>query len=242
MPVIGCDCAICRSDDPRDSRLRTSVLVQTEGKNIVIDCGPDFRQQMLRANVHSIDAILLTHEHNDHVIGLDDVRPFNFRQRRDMPIYATARVQDELRARFAYAFEENPYPGAPRFHLFQITKEKPFDIGGVTIIPIEVMHGHLPVLGFRIGDFTYLTDVKTICEEELEKIEGSEVLVTSALHHAAHYSHANLEEALALIARIQPKQAYLIHISHSMGLYKDVLKTLPPGVALAYDGLEIFLD
>ena len=239
--MIGCNCSVCKSRDPRDQRLRVSVLLSIGDKNIAIDCGPDFRQQMLRAGVTSLDAILMTHEHNDHVIGLDDVRPFNFRQRRDMPIYATEKVQQELRERFAYAFEENPYPGAPRFQLLTISKDKPFEIEGIRIIPIEVMHGYMSVLGFRIGDFTYLTDVKIVSGIELEKIKGSKVLVTSALHHAWHHSHANLEEALVLAARVRAEHTFFTHISHSMGLYEEVAKTLPPGIALAYDGLEIYL-
>ncbi|MDX1942019.1 MAG: MBL fold metallo-hydrolase [Saprospiraceae bacterium] len=230
---------MCTSHDPRDHRLRVSALIRIGNKNIAIDCGPDFRQQMLRANITSLDAILMTHEHNDHVIGLDDVRPFNFRQQRDMAIYATMKVQQELRQRFAYAFEENPYPGAPRFRLHTIAKDAPFQVEGIPVAPIEVMHGGMPVLGFRIGDFTYLTDVKTVSDIELEKIKGSKVLVTSALHHAWHHSHANLEEALALVAKVRPEQAFFTHISHSMGLYEELSKTLPPGIALAYDGLEI---
>lgn len=241
VPVIGCNCAVCTSDDPRDQRLRVSVLVQAAGRNIVIDCGPDFRQQMLRAQVRSLDAILLTHEHNDHVVGLDDVRPFNFMQRRDMPIYATKWVQKELHQRFAYAFEKNPYPGAPRFHLLDIDKHAPFEVAGIPVIPIEVMHGSMPVLGFRMGDFTYLTDVKTIAPEEIEKIVGSKTLVTSALHHSLHHSHANLEEALELIWQIGPQRAYLTHVSHSMGLYEEISRQLPPDIHLAYDGLQLTL-
>lgn len=210
-------------------------------KNIVIDCGPDFRQQMLRAGVTSLEAILITHEHNDHIIGLDDVRPFNFRQRRDMPIYATSRVQYELRQRFAYAFEQNPYPGAPRFQLLGVSRELPFEVGGICFTPVEVMHGDLPVLGFRVGDLTYLTDVKTISDAEIAKIKGTKILITSALHHQPHVTHANLQEALELIERIAPEQAYLTHISHTMGLYREISLQLPRGVQLAYDGLELEL-
>lgn len=210
-------------------------------KNIVIDCGPDFRQQMLRAGVTSLDAILITHEHNDHIIGLDDVRPFNFRQRRDMPIYTTSRVQYELRQRFAYAFDQNPYPGAPRFQLLGVSREAPFEVEGICFTPVEVMHGNLPVLGFRVGDLTYLTDVKTISDAEITKIKGTKILITSALHHQPHATHANLQEALELIARIAPEQAYLTHISHTMGLYKEISPQLPRGVQLAYDGLELEL-
>jgi len=239
VPVIGCQCKVCRSENPRDHRLRSSVLVETGGTRIVIDCGPDFRQQMLRAQVTSLDAILVTHEHNDHVVGLDGVRPFNFMQRRDMPIYAAERVRKELRQRFAYAFEQNPYPGAPRFRLLDLDRDTPFGLEGIPITPVEVMHGSLPVLGFRIGDFTYLTDVKTISPPEREKIKGSKVLVTSALHHASHHSHENLAEALDLVAALQPERAFFTHISHNMGLYDEVNPQLPPGVELAYDGLRL---
>ena len=241
VPGIGCQCAVCQSEGPRDWRLRSAALIQTGGKTIAVDCGPDFRQEMLRAGVTTLDAILITHEHNDHVIGLDDVRPFNFMQRRNMPIYATAPVHEELRRRFAYAFDHNPYPGAPRFELHPISKDAPFEVEGIRIVPIEVRHGSLPVLGFRIGDFTYLTDVKTIPVSEMDKIRNSKILITSALHHKPHHSHANLEEALQLVAHLQPQQAYFIHIGHSMGRYADVNPHLPPGVALAYDGLEIRL-
>jgi phosphoribosyl 1,2-cyclic phosphate phosphodiesterase len=210
--------------------------------NIAIDCGPDFRQQMLRANVTHLDAILITHEHNDHVIGLDDVRPFNFMQRRDMPIYATDAVQQELRKRFAYAFDAIPYPGAPRFQLLPIHKDRSFDVAGISIMPIEVLHGTLPVLGFRIGNFTYLTDVKTISSAEMNKTKGTKVLVTSALHIKEHYSHANLSEALDIVAAIQPAQAWLTHISHSMGLHVEVSAQLPRGVELGYDGLTFVVS
>lgn len=204
-----------------------------------MDCGPDFRQQMLRAGVHKLDAILLTHEHNDHIIGLDDVRPFNFRSGNDMPIYATPAVIEELYGRFSYVFAENPYPGAPRIHLAPILDLSPFFIGKTIIQPIQVFHGKLPVLGYRFGDFTYITDMKTIPEAEMEKLEGTRVLVVNALHHRKHYSHLNLEEALEFITRIQPESAYLTHISHSMGQYTEVSRDLPQGVYLAYDGLQL---
>jgi len=239
VPIIGCDCAVCQSKDPRDKRLRVSILISKEDKNIVVDVGPDFRQQMLRAKVKNLEAVLLTHEHNDHIIGLDDVRPFNFRAWSDMPVYATDRVQKELKTRFAYIFAENPYPGAPMLELHTITKEKTFEVEGIEIIPIEVMHGKLSVLGFRIGDFTYLTDMKTIAEEELEKVKGSKVLVLNALHHNVHHSHLNLKEALEFIKLVQPEEAYLTHVSHRMGLYEEVSKNLPENVYLAYDGLKL---
>lgn len=208
---------------------------------MAIDVGPDFRQQMLRAGVKDLQAILITHEHNDHIIGLDDVRPFNFRNWENMPIYATKRVQAELKHRFGYVFEKNPYPGAPMLQLHTISKDGDFEVGGFSVRPIELLHGHLPVLGFRIGDFTYLTDMKTISEVELRKVEGSKILVLNALHHKEHHSHLNLEQALTLIEKLQPEQAYLTHMSHRMGLHEEICKKLPPKVALAYDGLELKL-
>ena len=214
-------------------------MVESEEASIVVDAGPDFRQQMLRNTPAYLDAILITHEHNDHVIGMDDVRPFNFRQRQDMPVYATTQVQEELKKRFAYVFAENPYPGAPMIKLETIDKNTPFEIKDLHIQPIEVMHGKLPVLGFRFGDFTYLTDVKTIEEEELEKVKGSRYLVLNALHYHPHNTHLNVDEALALIEKLQPEQAFLIHSSHRIGLYAEVAKTFPEQVTLAYDGLVV---
>lgn len=233
---------VCASGNPRDKRLRSAALLQIADKNIVIDCGPDFRQQMLRTHVEALDAIIITHQHNDHVIGLDDVRPFNFMHRRDMPIYATNAVHGELRRRFAYAFDKDPYPGAPQFKLIEINKDAVFEVENICIQPIEIMHGNLPILGFRIGDLTYLTDVKSVSDVEIQKIKGTKVLITSALHHKPHYSHSNLSEAIKFVQRIQPEQAYLTHMSHSMGLYEEVSKTLPVGIQLAYDGLEINLS
>ncbi len=240
VPVIGCRCPVCTSDDPRDNRLRTSGMVTYRGKNIVIDTGPDFRQQMLRAGVEDIAAVLFTHNHNDHTSGLDDVRPLNFKHQKQMPIYATPSVQDALTARFAYAFGQNPYPGAPRLMFETISKHNNFLIEGLEIQPIEVWHGALlPILGFRFDDLTYITDCKSIHSEELEKIKGTQTLILNALHHNEHPAHLNLKEALVLIERIQPHQTYLIHISHAMGKYEDVQKTLPQNVTLAYDGLVV---
>lgn len=239
IPVIGCKCLVCLSQNPKDKRLRTSILVSDQDKNIVIDTGPDFRQQMLRAKVSNVDAILLTHQHNDHIIGIDDVRPINFRYEKDMPIYATEAVQANLKKRFEYVFDENPYPGAPRLELYTISKETAFHVEGMPIIPIETMHGAMPVLGFRFGNFTYITDAKTFTDKELDKIRGTKVLIISALHHKEHHSHLNLQQALDLIKELQPTQAYLTHMSHRMGLADEIEKLLPTGVNFAFDGLEI---
>ncbi|MEO0775837.1 MAG: MBL fold metallo-hydrolase [Bacteroidota bacterium] len=242
VPVIGCDCEVCQSPDPHDKRLRPSILLQHHDLNLVIDTGPDFRQQMLRAGVQKIEAVLLTHEHNDHIIGIDDVRPFNFRYRLDMPVYADPRVQAQLRERFAYIFAVDGYPGIPRLELRNIEKSKRFEVNGLSVLPIEVIHGRLPVLGFRFGDFTYITDAKYISEASQDLIKGSKILVLNALHHQMHYSHFNLEEALEMIAILQPERAYLTHISHYMGLHREVNAQLPAGVQLAHDGLELEID
>jgi phosphoribosyl 1,2-cyclic phosphate phosphodiesterase len=241
VPVIGCDCDVCASGDPRDKRLRTAAHLQSGGLSVAIDAGPDFRQQMLRANVPDLNAVLLTHEHNDHIIGLDDVRAYNFRQWKKMPVYGSPRTLAEVRKRFAYVFDENPYPGAPMIELIPIVASHPFFIGKLHIEPILIQHGNMPVLGYRFGDFTYLTDVKTIAADEKKKVFGSKVLIINALHHEMHHSHLNLEEALSLIEELKPQQTYLTHMSHRMGFHEAVSKTLPSGVALAYDGLEILV-
>ena len=237
VPVIGCDCEVCQSSDIRDKRLRTSTMIEWKEKTIVIDVGPDFRQQLLRAKVTDVDAILMTHEHNDHIIGMDDVRPLNFKYNKSMPVYAEKRVQQELKERFAYIFAENPYPGAPRLILENIETNKNIIIENLTIQPIRAWHGQLPVFGFRFEDFTYLTDVNKLEPLEIEKVKGTKILALDALHHSKHHSHFNLEEALAFIEIIQPEQAYLIHISHRMGLREKVNAILPPNVQLAFDGL-----
>ena len=239
IPVIGSDHPVCLSDDPKDKRLRVSVLVRWNDFTCVIDCGPDFRQQMLRENVNRVDAILITHEHSDHTAGIDDIRPFNFMQGK-MPFYAHKRVFDSLHERFAYVFEKvNKYPGAPNVEEIEIDKDTVFNLGGKDIITIEAYHDILPVLGFRIGGFTYLTDVKTISKEETEKVKGSDVLVINALREEPHYSHFNLEEALDFVKKVKPKRAYFTHISHNMGFHKEVEKRLPKNVHLAYDTLTI---
>lgn len=240
IPVIGSTHPVCLSDDPKDKRLRVSVLVEVEGTQIVIDCGPDFRQQMLTNPIDRLDAILFTHEHSDHTAGLDDIRPYFFKQG-DIPVFAHRRVMESLRKRFDYIFaSENKYPGAPSVKEVVI-ENTPFKIGNHQIIPINVMHNRVQVFGFRIGEFAYITDAKTIEEEEIEKLRGTDVLVINALRKEPHHSHFNLEEALQFIQEINPKKAYLTHISHVMGFHAEVQASLPENVFLAYDNLQIFL-
>ena len=238
IPVIGSNHPVCLSTDPKDKRLRVSALVEYEGYNILIDCGPDFRAQMLTNQITFIDAILYTHEHNDHTAGLDDIRPYFFRQG-DIPIYAHKRVLDSLKKRFDYIFEtENKYPGAPSVVVNEI-QNVPFKFKELDIIPVNVMHNRVQVFGYRLADFVYLTDVKTIEEEEIEKLRGVKVLVISALRIEKHHSHFNLEDALEFIDNVKPERAYIIHISHLMGFHKEVQAQLPENVFLAYDNLKI---
>lgn len=238
IPIIGSNHPVCLSENPKDKRLRVSALVQVEDLNILIDCGPDFRQQMLSNNVDRIDAILYTHEHSDHTVGLDDIRPFFFRQG-DIPIYAHERVMDSLRKRFDYIFAtENKYPGAPSVRENIITNT-PFEVNDIRITPIEVMHNRVQVFGFRIRNFAYLTDVKTIEEEEIEKLKGVDVLVVNALRKEPHHSHFNLEEALEFVDKVKPDRSYLTHISHLLGFHDEVEAELPENVFLAYDNLKI---
>jgi len=240
IPVIGCGCEVCTSLDFRDKRLRTSIHIEVDGKSIVVDSGPDFRQQMLQTHIKKLDALLFTHEHKDHIAGLDDIRAFNFWQHKAIPVYAHKRVIDKIQKEYDYIFTEKKYPGIPEIDVKEITNT-PFSIEDVTITPVEVMHYKLPVFGFRIKDFTYITDAKTISETELEKVKGSKVIVLNALQKAEHISHLNLEEAIALIEKLQPEKAYLTHMSHKMGLTRDVTRELPPHVHFAYDGLKIHL-
>ncbi len=238
IPVIGSNHPVCLSTNPKDKRLRVSAMVQWEGYNILIDCGPDFRAQMLTNHISHIDAILYTHEHNDHTAGLDDIRPYFFRQG-DIPIFAHKRVLDSLRKRFGYIFEnENKYPGAPSVAVNEIQNET-FKFKELTIIPVNVMHNRVQVFGYRLADFVYLTDVKTIEEEEIEKLKGVKVLVINALRIEKHHSHFNLEDALEFINNVKPKRAYIIHISHLMGFHAQVQAQLPENVFLAYDNLKI---
>lgn len=241
VPVIACDCEVCQSTDPRDKRTRTSILIEHEGKNLVIDTGPDFRSQMLDANVQRMDAVLFTHEHKDHVAGLDDIRAFNFKQKMAMDVYATPRVQEALKREFQYVFEENPYPGVPSINLKQMP-EKPFQLIGLDIIPVDVMHYKLPVKAFRINDFAYVTDANFIAEDQKEKLKNLDVLILTALRIEKHISHYNLEEAIEIVKELKPRKAYFTHISHLMGKQKNVEKLLPPNIHLCYDGLELELD
>lgn len=241
IPVIGCDCEVCHSDDPQDTRTRVSVMIENEGTCLVVDVGPDFRQQMLRTKTRKIDAVLITHEHNDHVIGLDDLRPFNFRQGFDMPIFTSLRVLEDLKQRFAYTFAERLYPGAPRFDWRLIDENSHFKIQNIDVQCIGIMHGELPILGFRFGNIAYCTDVKSIIPKELEKLKNLDVLILSALHHEEHHSHLSLAEALDLIKVIEPKQTLLTHMSHNLGKAAIVNAQLPPTIQLAYDGLEVLV-
>jgi len=239
VPVISCPCAVCQSADPRDNRLRSSVLIRSEHISLVIDTGPDFRYQMLREKVKSLDAVLITHEHRDHIAGLDDVRAFNFVQQRPMDVYAEDRVREMIKTQFLYAFENN-YPGVPRLNLHRI-KEEDFKIGSLDIRPIRLMHYNLPILGFRIGDLAYLTDASYISSGEKEKLKGLRVLVVNALRKKKHPTHFCLDDALELISEIKPEKAFLTHISHQMGKAAEVQKELPREVQLAWDGLKIAL-
>lgn len=238
VPVIGDNCEVCLSTDKHDKRLRTSILIEAEDKTIVIDSGPDFRYQMLRANVQHLDAIVFTHEHKDHVAGMDDIRAFNYKQNGPIDIYADERVQKALRREFPYIFDDKGYPGIPQIelHLMDLT---PFEIGSVRFTPIEVMHFKLPVKGFRIKDFTYITDAKTVSGAEKEKIRGTKTLVINALQKQTHISHFTLSEAIAFAKDIGAETTYFTHISHRLGKHADISKELPEGIELAYDGLRI---
>ena len=242
IPVIGSDHPVSFSNDPRDKRLRSSILIEYENLCFTVDCGPDFRQQMLKANCKKLDGIIFTHEHADHTTGIDDVRPFFFRQGK-IPIYLSKRVLDSLKERFAYIFDpEKKYPGSPDFDINIIENNKSFQISDLEITPIESMHLKLPVFGYRIKDFAYLTDVKTITELELNKLNGLDSLVINALRFEPHPSHLNVDEAIEIINLIKPKKTYFTHISHNMGFHQEVCKKLPKNVTLAYDGLVLEIN
>lgn len=241
VPVIGCPCEVCQSLDYRDKRLRSSIRVEISGQTIIVDSGPDFRQQMLRQHIKRVDGILFTHAHRDHTAGLDDVRAFNFMQEMDMPVFGTKAVLDQLRADYAYAFVKDAYPGIPRLAMNPID-DNAFEVSGVSVLPLPVLHLNTPVLGFRFGNFSYITDANFIPDNTLERLKGTEVLILNALQHAPHISHFNLQEALRMVSIIQPGKTYFTHISHKLGLHSDTEKNLPGNVSLAYDGLEISLD
>ena len=240
VPVIGCDCEVCRSLDYRDKRLRTSVHLEANGKSFVIDTGPDFRQQMLQENIKRLDAVIFTHGHKDHTAGLDDVRAYNFLQSMNMPVYGQKQLLEQLRTEFYYAFEPQKYPGIPLLDLIEIT-DQPFEASGVTFTPLPVQHLHMPVLGFRINDFSYITDANFIPEETFKKLEGTKILALNALQREKHVSHFNLEQAIEIAKRIGAQQTYFIHISHKLGTHKLIEKELSKSIALAYDGLSVTL-
>lgn len=239
IPVITCNCIVCQSSDHKNKRLRVSVLLETDDKTIVIDSGPDFRYQMLRAGVKDLDAIVFTHEHKDHVAGLDDIRPFNYLLKKNIDIYATERVQDALKKEFSYIFSEVWYAGLPQINVHTISNEE-FSIGGTRFTPLDIMHYKLPILGFRIGDFVYITDAKTVSDETVAKIKGAKVLVVNALQKEQHISHFNLTEAIDFASKIDAETTYFTHISHNLGLHEVVEKELPDNIKLAYDGLILF--
>lgn len=238
VPILCCECEVCRSTNPKDNRLRSSILVQSSQANIVIDSGPDFRQQLLRKHLKTLDAVVFTHEHKDHIAGLDEVKAFNFFNKVRIPVYATERVQEALKREFAYIFADEKYPGIPEVDLYTVRNE-PFTIKEITFTPIEVMHYRLPVKAYRIKDFTYITDANFISKEEKEKIKGSKIIVINALRREEHISHYTLDEAVNLLKELKPEKAYLTHISHQMGLHDTVSKELPDFIEIAYDGLEI---
>ena len=241
VPLISCKCHVCTSTDERDKRLRSAISIRIGEQYIVIDSGPDFRQQMLRDEATHLDAIVFTHEHKDHIAGLDDVRAFNFTSGKPVQVYCTEKVEEALRREFHYAFSENKYPGVPEIILNRI-ENSPFNINGINFNPIEVLHFKMKVFGYRIGNFTYITDANFISEEEIDKIVGSEILVLNGLRKEPHPSHFTFDQALALIARINPKAAYLTHISHQLGTHEEVTRELPANVHLAFDGLTLELQ
>jgi phosphoribosyl 1,2-cyclic phosphate phosphodiesterase len=241
VPVIGCTCEVCRSLDYRDKRLRTSIHIDVDGQSLVIDTGPDFRQQMLRENITRLDAVILTHAHRDHTAGIDDVRAYNFLQNMNMPVYGTSETLHQLKSDFAYIFDPDGYPGLPKLNLRAIS-ENTFTLNEVPITPLPVLHLKLPVLGYRIGNFSYITDANQIPESTYRTLNGTKVLVLNALQKEQHISHFNLNEAIEVVKKINPEKAYFTHISHKMGLHADVSKELPENISLAIDGLQLIVN
>lgn len=241
QPIVACPCDVCASTDPLDTRLRSSVMLSVGGRNIVIDTGPDFRYQMLREHVRCLDAVLFTHEHKDHTGGLDDIRAFNYVQQGPIDVYAEQKVQQVLRSDYYYAFTEPKYPGVPDINLVTID-DRPFSMFGIDVVPIRGHHAGLPVLGFRIGRFCYITDFKTIDDSELAKLQGLDVLVVNAVRPDVHFSHFSLPDAIGLIAKTRPDRAFITHISHKLGFHRDMCNSLPVGVKPAYDGLKLMVD
>ncbi len=240
VPVIGCTCETCLSTDDRDKRLRSSVLIEVGGVHILIDVGPDFRQQMLQNDVSKLDVVLLTHEHNDHIAGIDDIRPFNFKQGRKIPFYGLKRTLEDLKAKYAYIFDANPYPGAPGIVCHEVEPDVPiFITKDLQTLPIHIMHGTLPILGFRILDFVYITDASQIDDRTMDLIQGVKVLVINALQYKKHYSHFTFDEAVTMAKIIGAEKTYLTHMSHHLGLHRDVESNCPEGIKPAYDGLVL---
>jgi phosphoribosyl 1,2-cyclic phosphate phosphodiesterase len=241
IPMIACDCEVCHSSDPKDNRMRSSVKIETNERVMVIDSGPDFRQQMLASNTKRLDAILYTHEHKDHTAGLDDVRAFNWINKQPTLLYAEERTLSALQREYEYAFkdEDEKYPGVPDLILNEIDQDTPFQVFDIPVVPVRVYHHLMPVLGFRIGNFSYITDASSIPDESMTKLKNSEVIVINALRIKEHISHFNLDQAIAIIKELKPRQAYFTHISHHMGFHAEISKQLPRNMALAYDGLEI---
>lgn len=240
VPVIGCKCPVCVSNDIRDKRLRSSILFTIDRKNYVIDSGPDFRQQMLKHNVDSLEAVIYTHEHKDHIAGMDDVRAYNFLQKKPMDLYCSNDVEEALKREYSYVFAKNTYPGIPKVNVHRVFNES-FKIDDFEVQPILVYHYKMPVFGYRINDLVYVTDAKTISPDERDKMRGAKILIINALRRQEHISHLNLEEALDLIADVKPEKTYLTHISHLFDTHENIESELPSGVHVAYDGLTIEL-